>query len=167
MRKSAIITVASLGMLSLAGSAAWACDWDDGPGYRQSRVYGYSYAPRAYGYAPVYGYRTAYYDDDYDYDYGYGYGGVAVGVDVGRDRRFHRRHATRTAVNVGARDGRVRDGAVRTSGGREGSALRGAGSGEGGRGAVGLSSGGRGGGMSGGMGAGGMAGRSGDGGGRR
>jgi len=165
MRKPAIITVASLGLLSLAGSAAWACDWDDGRGYRQSRVYGYSYAPRSYGYyAPTYGYRTAYYDDDYDYDYGYGYGGVALGVDVVRDRRIHRRHAERTAVNVGARDGRVRDGAVRASGAGEGSAMRGAGSGEGGRGAAGPS-GGRSGGMSGGIGGGGMG--RGDGGGRR
>ena len=48
MRKPAIVTVASLGLLSLAGSAAWACDWDDSHGYRQSRVYGYSYEPRAY-----------------------------------------------------------------------------------------------------------------------
>ena len=162
MRKPAIITVASLGLLSLAQSAALACDWGDGHGYRQSRVYGYSYAPRSYGYyAPAYGYRTAYLDDDdYDYDYGYGYGGVAVGVDVVRDRRIHRRHAERTAVNVGARDGRVRDGAVRASGAGEGSAMRGAGSGEGGRGAAGPS-----GGRSGGMGGGGMG--RGDGGGRR
>jgi hypothetical protein len=110
MRKPTIITLASLGLLGLAGSSAWACDWDDG--YRQSRVYRYSSAPRAYGYyAPTYGYRAAYLDDD-DYDYGdaYGYGGVAVGVDVGRDRRFHRRHFTRTAVNVGERGGRVRAG---------------------------------------------------------
>jgi hypothetical protein len=163
MRKPAIITVASLGLLSLAGSAAWACDWDDSDGYRQSRVYGYSYAPRAYGYyAPAYGYRTAYLDDDdYDYDYGYGYDGVAVGVDVVRNRRIHRRHAARTAVYGGARDGRVGEGAPRAYGGRQGSALRGAGSGEGGRGAVGP-----GGGMTGGTGGGGM-GRGGDGGGRR
>jgi hypothetical protein len=163
MRKPAIITVASLGLLSLAGSAAWACDWDEGHGYRQSRVYGYSYAPRTYGYyAPVYGYRTAFVDDDdYDYDYGYGYGGLAVGVDVARDRRIHRRHVARTAVNVDAREGRVRQGAVRASVRREGSAMRGAGSGEGGRGAAGPA-----GGMSGGMGGGGM-GRGADGGGRR
>jgi hypothetical protein len=168
MRKPAIITVASLGLLSLAGSAAWACDWDDGRGYRQSRVYGYSYAPRTYGYyAPAYGYRTAFFDDDdYDDDYGYGYGGLAVGVDVARDRRIHRRHLARTAVNVDAREGRVREGriregAVRASAGREGSAMRGAASGEGGRGAAGPA-----GGMSGGMGGGGM-GRGGDGGGRR
>jgi hypothetical protein len=153
MRKPAIITLASLGFLSLAGSAAWACDWGDGPGYRQSRVYGYSYAPRSYGY------RTAYLDDDaYDYDYGYGYGGVGVGVDVVRDRRFHRRHAARADVNVGARSERVRSGAVRTSGVREGSAMRGAASGEGGRAT---------GGMAGGISGGGMGGRGGDGGGRR
>jgi hypothetical protein len=161
MRKPAIITVASLGLLSLAGSAAWACDWGDGHGYRQSRVYGYSYAPRSYGYyAPAYGYRSAYLDDDdYDYDYGYGYGGVGVGVDVVRDRRFHRRHAARTtAVNVGAPAERVRTGAVRSSGVREGSAMRGAGSGEGGRAT---------GGMAGGMSGGGGMGRGGDGGGRR
>jgi hypothetical protein len=163
MRKPAIITVASLGLLSLAGSAAWACDWDEGHGYRQSRVYGYSYAPRTYGYyAPAYGYHTAFVDDyDYDYDYGYGYGGLAVGFDVARDRRIHRRHVARTAVNVDAREARVREGAIRTSAGREGSAMRGAGSGEGGRGAAGPAAG-----MRGGMGGGGM-GRGGDGGGRR
>lgn len=164
MRKPAIITLASLGLLGLAGSSAWACDWDDG--YRQSRVYRYSYAPRAYGYyAPTYGYRAAYLDDDYDNDYGYGYGGIAVGVDVGRDRRFHRRHFSRTAVNVGERSGRVRDGRARVStGGERGSALRGAGSGEGGRAA------GPAGGMSSRMGTGGMGGGNigrGDGGGRR
>src|SRR5262245_6261399 len=133
MRKPAIITLASLGLLGIAGSSAWACDW--GEGYRQSRVYRYSYAPRTYGYsAPAYGYRDAYLDDD-DYDDGYGYGGVAVGVNVGRDRRFHRRHFTRTSVNVGERSGRVREGMVRASGGgRESSAaFRGAGSGESGR----------------------------------
>jgi hypothetical protein len=159
MRKPAIITLTSLSLLGLAGSAAWACDWDDG--YRQSRVYRYSYAPRAYGYyAPTYGYRAAYLDDDdYDYGYGYGYGGVAVGVDVGRDRRFHRRHFARTAVNVGERSGRVREGTLRASSGREGgAAFRGAGSGEGGRAA--------GSGMSSGMGAG-TSGRGGDTGGRR
>jgi hypothetical protein len=155
MRKPTIVTVASLGLLSLAGSTAWACDWNDGHGYRQSRVYGYSYAPRSYGYyAPVYGYRTTYLDDD-DYDYGYGYGGVDV--DVVRDRRFHRRHAARTAVNVRAPAERVRDGAVRTSGGREGSAMRGAAAGEGARAA---------GAMAGGI-SGGAMGRGGDGGGRR
>src|SRR5262245_20972428 len=175
MRKPAIITLASLGLLGLAGSSAWACDW--GEGYRQSRVYRYSYAPRTYGYsAPAYGYRAAYLDDDdYDYGYGYGYGGVAVGVDVGRDRRFHRRHfrrsaayagersgrATRTSVNVGERSGRVRDGTARATSGRDGAAFRGAGSGEGGRGA------GAAGGMSGGMSTGGMGGRQGDTGGRR
>jgi hypothetical protein len=172
MRKPAIITLASLGLLGLAGSSAWACDDD---GYRQSRVY--RYAPGAYGYyAPTYGYRTAYLgDDDYDYGYGYGYGGVAVGVDIGRDRRFHRRHftrsaayvgersgrVTRTSVNVGERSGRLRDGTARAIGGREGATFRGAGSGEGGRGA------GAAGGMSGGMGSGGMGGRGGDAGGRR
>ena len=141
MRKLPIITAASLGLFAFAGSAAWACDWDDGGGYRQSRVYGYSYAPRAYGYyAPVYGYRSAYWDDD-DYDYGYGYGGVAVGVDVVRERRFHRRY-DRTAANVSERGGRVREGgAVRAYSAREGSALRGAGTGEGGRGAVGAAAG--------------------------
>jgi hypothetical protein len=114
------------------GRAAWACDQDGSHGYRQSRVYGYSYAPRAYGYyAPADGYRTAYLDgDDYDYDYGYGYGygGVAVGVDVVRDRRIHRRHAAGKAVNIGARDGRVREGAPRASS-EQVSATRGAGSG--------------------------------------
>lgn len=166
MRKPAIITLASLGLLGLAGSSAWACDWDDG--YRQARVYRYSYAPsaRAYGYyAPTYGYRAAYLDDDdYDYGYGSGYGGVAVGVDVGRDRRFHRRQFARTAVNVGERSGRVREGTVRALSGREGNAaFRGAGSGEGGRAA--------GSGMSSGMGTSGMgggtSGRGGDTGGRR
>jgi hypothetical protein len=140
MRKLPIITAASLGLFAFAGSAAWACDWDDGGGYRQSRVYRYSYAPRTYGYyAPVYGYRSAYWDDD-DYDYGYGYGGVAVGVDVVRNRRFHRRYE-RTAANVGERGGRIREGTVRASAAREGSALRGAGSGEGGRAAVGATAG--------------------------
>lgn len=135
MRKLPTITAASLGLFAFAGSAAWACDWDDGGGYRQSRVYGYSYAPRAYGYyAPVYGYRSAYWDND-DYDYGYGYGGVAVGVDVVRNRRIHRRY-DRTAAIVSERGGRVREGAVRTSAPREGSAFTGAGAGEGGRGAI-------------------------------
>jgi hypothetical protein len=175
MRKPAIITLASLGLLGLVGSSAWACDDDDG--YSQTRVYRYSYAPRAYGYyAPTYGYRTAYLDDDdYDYGYGYGYGGLAVGVDVGRDRRFHRRQfrrsaayigersgrVTRTSVNVGDRSGRVRDGTARATSGREGAAFRGAGAGEGGRGL------GPAGGMSGGMGTSGMGGRGGDTGGRR
>jgi hypothetical protein len=138
MRKLPIRTAVSLGLFAFAGSAAWACDWDDGGGYRQSRVYGYSYAPRTYGYyAPVYGYRSAYWDDD-DYDYGYGYGGVAVGVDVVRNRRFHRQ---RTAANVSERGGRVRESAVRAFAPREGSAFRGAGAGEGGRGAVGAGAG--------------------------
>jgi hypothetical protein len=159
MRKPAIITVASLGLLGLAGSSAWACDDD---GYRQTRVYRYSSAPRAYGYyAPTYGYRSAYLDDDdYDYGYGYGAGGVAVGVNVGRDRRFHRRQFTRSAVYGGERSGRIREGTARASSGRDGAAFRGAGSGEGGRGAGAA-------GMSGGMGTGGMGGRGGDGGGRR
>jgi hypothetical protein len=130
MRKPAIITLASLGLLAIAGSSAWACDW--GEGYRQSRVYRYS-APRTYGYsAPVYGYRAAYFDDD-DYDDGYGYGGVAVGVNVGSDRRFHRRHFTRTSVNVGERSGRVREGTPRFSSGGRSAAFRGAGTGESGR----------------------------------
>lgn len=132
MRKPAILAAASLGFLSLAGGAALACDWDDG-GYRQSRVRGYSYAPRAYGYygyAPAYGYRSAYWDDD---DYGYGYGGVAVGVDVGSGRRFHRRQHARTAFNSGTRDVRIREGAGRANVGREGTAVRGAASGEAGR----------------------------------
>jgi len=163
MRKPTMITLASLGLLGLAGSSAWACDWDEG--YRQSRVYHYSYAPRTYGYsAPAYGYRAAYFDDD-DYDYGYGYGGVAVGVNVGSDRRFHRRHFTRASLNVGERSGRVRGGTVRTSsGGRESSAaFSGAGSGERGRAAGSARS------MSGGMGSmgGGTVGRGADRGGRR
>src|SRR5262245_52413056 len=175
MRKPAIITLASLGLLGLAGSSAWACDDD---GYRQSRVY--RYAPRAYGYyapayryrsyTPAYGYRAAYLDDDdYDYDYGYGYGGVAVGFDVGRDRRFHRRHFRRAAVDAGARasvdvgerSGRVREGTARASSGREGVAFRGAASGESSRGA------GAAGRMSGGMGSGGGMGGRGDTGSRR
>jgi len=160
MRKLAILPAASLGLLGLVSSAAWACDWGDGYGSRQSRVYGYSYAPRSYGYyAPADGYRTAYWDDDdYGYDDSYGYSSVAVGVDVGRDRRIHHRDRARTAVNVGARQG-VSEGGVGGPGGREGSALRGAGSGEGGRSGAAPSAG-----MGGGMGGGGM-GR--DGGGRR
>src|SRR5262245_7461329 len=98
MRKPAIITLASLGLWRLAGSSAVASD--DADGYRQTLFYRYSYAPPAYGYPPpAHGYRAAYFDDDdYDYGYGYGYGGVAVGVDVGRDRRFHRRHFRRSAA---------------------------------------------------------------------
>ena len=130
MRKLPIMIAASLGVLGLAGSAAWACDWDDGGGYRQSRVYRYSYAPRTYGYYAPASY-SAYWDDD---DYGYGYGGVAVGVDVGRSRRFHRR-SQRTAANINERAGRVREGAVQGSARPERSAAQGAG--EGGRGAAG------------------------------
>jgi hypothetical protein len=163
MRKPAIITLASLGLLGIAGSSAWACDW--GEGYRQSRVYRYSYAPRTYGYsAPTYGYRAAYLDDD-DYDDGYGYGGVAVGVNVGRDRRFHRRHFTRTSVNVGERSGRVREGTPRSSSGGRSAAFQGAGSGESGR--AGGSARGMSGGMGGGSMGGGTVGRGADTGGRR
>jgi len=169
MRKLAILPAAALGLVGFASSAAWACDWG---GYHQSRAYGYSYAPRSYGYStPAYAYRTAYLDDDaYDYDDSFGYSSVAVGVDVVRNRRFHRRdHRARTAVNVGERDrgARFRERtAARGPGERAGSALRGPGSGEGGRagaaaaspgmGSAGIGGGtGRGGGMGGGGGRGG------------
>jgi hypothetical protein len=76
VRAAAVIALALVGS---GATAAMACDWDRG--YRSTRAYGYSYAPR-YAY---YGYRPRY------YGYGpaarvrfYGYG------DGWRYRRYHR-----------------------------------------------------------------------------